>query len=151
MKMLGEEIERIKSSRGSVIPGELAFKLYDTYGLSLDIVQDVARDEGLTIDMESYEKSMSTQRNQSRESWKGSGEEKIPEVYKRLASSGCRCVFIRDQVQDLKSKVTAILVDGKEVSIAKANDPVEILLESTPFYGESGGQWEIRGCSATAV
>jgi alanyl-tRNA synthetase len=140
MKMLGEEIERIKSSRGSVIPGELAFKLYDTYGLSLDIVQDVARDEGLTIDMESYEKSMSTQRNQSRESWKGSGEEKIPEVYKRLASSGCRCVFIRDQVQDLKSKVTAILVDGKEVSIAKANDPVEILLESTPFYGESGGQ-----------
>ncbi|MBN1904073.1 MAG: alanine--tRNA ligase [Deltaproteobacteria bacterium] len=140
MKMLGDEIEKIKSSRGNVIPGELAFKLYDTYGLSLDIVQDVARDEGLTIDMESYEKSMSSQRNQSRESWKGSGEEKIPEAYKKLASDGCQCNFIRDQAEEFKSKVAAILVDGKEVSHAKVNDAVEIVLASTPFYGESGGQ-----------
>lgn len=140
MKILSDEIEKIKSGRGTVIPGELAFKLYDTYGLSLDIVQDVARDEGLTIDMESYEKSMSTQRNQSRESWKGSGEEKIPEVYKKLASCGIRCNFMRDQEQDFKSKVAAILVNGKDASEAKANDAVEILLVSTPFYGESGGQ-----------
>jgi alanyl-tRNA synthetase len=140
MKMLGDEIEKIKSNKGSIIPGELAFKLYDTYGLSLDIVQDVARDEGLTIDMASYEKSMSSQRNQSRESWKGSGEEKIPEVYKKLTSDGLKCEFIRDRKQDIKSKITAILRDGKEVSEANVNDTIEIILECTPFYGESGGQ-----------
>ncbi len=139
MKILGDEIEKLKSDRRTIIPGDLAFKLYDTYGLSLDIVQDVARDEGLTIDLDSYEKSMSSQRNQSRESWKGSGEEKIPEAYKKL-SNDLKCNFIRNTAQDIKSKVSAILINGTESTEARANDPVEIILESTPFYGESGGQ-----------
>ncbi|NLA74946.1 MAG: alanine--tRNA ligase [Deltaproteobacteria bacterium] len=145
MKILGDEVEKIKADRGTVIPGELAFKLYDTYGLSLDIVQDVARDEGLVIDMASYERSMSSQRNQSRESWKGSGEEKMPEAYKRLGISCVRCTFVRDQAGDFSSKVTAILVNGQESPGANAGDTVEIVLEATPFYGESGGQTGDKG------
>ena len=140
MKMLGDEIEKIKADKGTVISGDLAFKLYDTYGLSLDIVEDVARDEGLTIDMESYEKSMSSQRSQSRDNWKGSGEEKIPEAYKKLTADGIKSDFIREKSDEFKSKITAILIDGKNVKEAKENDAVEVILESTPFYGESGGQ-----------
>lgn len=140
MKILNDEIKKIKSANGNSIPGELAFKLYDTYGLAVDIVEDVARDEGLKVDMEAYEKSMSSQRNQSRESWKGSGEEKIPEIYKALESKGITSDFVRHRTSGIKSTVRAILKDGLETEQAKEKDEVEVILDSTPFYGESGGQ-----------
>lgn len=139
MKILSDEIEEIKADNKKVIPGELAFKLYDTYGLSVDIVEDVARDEGLEIDMDTYEKAMSSQRNQSRESWKGSGEEKIPEAYKKLTSNGLTSSFVRHKTR-ITAKVLAILKDGKETSHAAENDETEVILDATPFYGESGGQ-----------
>lgn len=140
MKMLNDEIKKIKSNNGSIISGELAFKLYDTYGLSIDIVEDVARDEGLKVEMDTYEELMSSQRSQSRESWKGSGEEKIPRVYKKLIADGTRSDFIRDQAGNIEVKVSAILKEGKEEPRVNENDEVEVILESTPFYGESGGQ-----------
>jgi alanyl-tRNA synthetase len=139
MKILNDEIEEIKADNKKVIPGELAFKLYDTYGLSIDIVEDVARDEGLEIDMQTYEKAMSSQRNQSRESWKGSGEEKIPEAYKKLTSNGLTSNFVRHETR-ITANVLAILKNGKETSKAAENDEVEVVLDATPFYGESGGQ-----------
>ena len=140
MKILNDEIEKIKSDNGIIIQGELAFKLYDTYGLAVDIVEDVARDEGLKVDMETYEKSMSSQRNQSRESWKGSGEEKIPEIYKTLESRGITSDFIRNETSAIKSTVTAIIKDGLETGLAEEKDELEIILDFTPFYGKSGGQ-----------
>ena len=145
MKILNDEIDRIKQDKGKIIPGELAFKLYDTYGLSVDIVEDVARDEGLQVDVNAYEKSMSSQRNQSRESWRGSGEEKIPEVYKKLVSDGITTEFVRNNTVVKKSNVLAILKDGHETPRAGRNDVVEIVLGSTPFYGESGGQVGDKG------
>ena len=145
MKILNDEIEKIKADRGNVIPGDLAFKLYDTYGLSVDIVQDVARDEGLKIDMETYEKSMSSQKSQSRDSWKGSGEEKIPEVYKKLVSDGLKTDFIRHQTGSMKSKISAILRERQVVPKAFEGEEIEIILDSTPFYGESGGQVGDKG------
>ena len=150
MKMLNDEIEKIKADKGTVIPGELAFKLYDTYGLSVDIVEDVARDEGLRIDMEAYETSMSSQRNQSRESWKGSGEEKIPEIYKKLTSDGVSSTFTRHHDGDCRSRVASILKDGKVIPEAGEGDDVEIILDSTPFYGESGGQVGDKGRMSSA-
>lgn len=140
MKILNDEIEKIKSGNGKIIPGELAFKLYDTYGLSVDIVEDVARDEGLKIDMDSYETSMSSQRSQSRESWKGSGEEKIPEIYKKLISDGIKSTFLRLDTGEEKSKILALLKDGKEIKKADEGNEIEVILNTTPFYGESGGQ-----------
>ncbi len=148
MKILNDEIDRIKQDKGKIIPGELAFKLYDTYGLSVDIVEDVARDEGLQVDVNAYEKSMSSQRNQSRESWRGSGEEKIPEVYKKLVSDGITTEFVRSDTVVNKSNVLAILKDGHEIPRAGQNDEVEIVLGFTPFYGESGGQVGDKGMLA---
>ena len=96
--------------------------------MSVDIVEDVARDEGLKIDMNAYKNSMSSQRNQSRESWKGSGEEKIPEVYKKLVSEGVVSSFIRNPTGDLKSRVTAILNKGDVTPEAGEGNEVDSLL-----------------------
>ncbi|MDP6180332.1 MAG: alanine--tRNA ligase-related protein, partial [Desulfatiglandales bacterium] len=122
------------------IPGELAFKLYDTYGLSVDIVADVAKESDLNIDMTAYERAMDGQRAKSQESWKGSGEEEMPEAYRKLIAKGLSSQFLGYETLSSGSKVMALLVAGKELSSAQAGDEVEILLDRTPFYGEAGGQ-----------
>jgi alanyl-tRNA synthetase len=139
MKVLEEALEKIKSENKQVIEGELAFKLYDTYGLSLDIVQDVAREEGLTIDLDGYQRAMARQRTKSQESWKGSGEEEIPAAVRTVMGRGIASRFVGyDRTRD-KSKVLAVLVGGVE-SRASAGDIAEVVLEQTPFYARSGGQ-----------
>ena len=140
MKILGEEVEKIKGRGKDTIPGSLAFKLYDTYGLSLDIVGDVAREEGLKVDSVGYEQSMAKQRTQSQESWKGSGEEAVPEAYRRLTSGGLSTRFLGYETVHSESKVTALLKGGKEVSSIGTGEEVEVILDQTPFYGEAGGQ-----------
>ncbi|MCP4669420.1 MAG: alanine--tRNA ligase, partial [Deltaproteobacteria bacterium] len=94
MKVLNEEINKLKADGADTIPGHMAFKLYDTYGLSLDIVEDVARDEDLKIDMAGYKNAMDKQKNQSRESWKGSGEEELPEAHRGLLAGGLVTEFL---------------------------------------------------------
>jgi alanyl-tRNA synthetase len=123
----------------------LVFKLYDTYGLSSDIVQDVAREEGMKIDLNGYERAMATQRAQSQESWKGSGEEEIPDAYRKLMTGGHAIRFLGYETLHIASKVIALVADGKEISSAHANQDVEVVLDQTPFYGEAGGQVGDRG------
>ncbi|MBW1798232.1 MAG: alanine--tRNA ligase, partial [Deltaproteobacteria bacterium] len=122
------------------IPGDMAFKLYDTYGLSVDIVEDVARDENLRVDMEGFDQAMSKQKTQSQESWKGSGEEDIPEAFRGLMARGISSRFLGYETLDSKAKVTAVLVDGKETRITEKGARAEVVLDQTPFYGEAGGQ-----------
>ena len=140
MKVLDEEIDKLKAQGSDSIPGEVAFKLYDTYGLSLDIVEDVARDENLHVEMDGYEKAMSRQRIMSQESWKGSGEQEIPEAYRRLLARGVNSRFLGYNTLVSKAKITALLVDGKETASARAGSQAEVFLDQTPFYGEAGGQ-----------
>ncbi|RJR19673.1 MAG: alanine--tRNA ligase [Desulfobacteraceae bacterium] len=140
LKVLDEAIGKIKSDGKTVLPGELAFKLYDTYGLSLDIVQDVARDEGFTVDLDGYEKSMSRQRTQSQESWKGSGEEEIPAVFRSLMGKGLSSRFNGYASTFSNTKVTAVLVKRRESDSCQQGEEAEIILDETPFYARSGGQ-----------
>jgi alanyl-tRNA synthetase len=140
MRILQDHIEELKGKKEIIIPGAVAFKLYDTYGLSPDIVQDVAREEGLKVDLEGFDRAMARQRSLSQESWKGSGEEEIPDVYRALANRGLTCEFIGYEALTGTAKVTSLLMEGKEVSSAKAGDRVEVVLDRTPFYGEAGGQ-----------
>jgi alanyl-tRNA synthetase len=149
MKVLEEEVVKLKERGKDTIPGNLAFKLYDTYGLSVDIVQDVAREEELKVDLAGYEKAMERQRTQSQESWKGSGEEAVPEAYRKLSTNGLTTQFLGHQTLYSESKVLAILKGGKEASSAGTRDEAEIILDRTPFYGEAGGQvgdtgWLVR-------
>jgi alanyl-tRNA synthetase len=140
MRVLEESLEGLKEKREDTIPGDLAFKLYDTYGLSLDIVEDVAREEGLKIDTVGYKEAMAGQRSQSQESWKGSGEEGIPEAFRKLTAKGISSRFVGYEDLSVKSKIVALVKGEKEVSFAQAGDEVEVVLEQTPFYGEAGGQ-----------
>lgn len=139
MKVLEEALEKIRSQKKQAIEGELAFKLYDTYGLSLDIVQDIAREEGLTVDVDGYQRAMARQRTKSQESWRGSGEEEIPAPLRTVMGRGIASRFVGyDRTRD-RSKVLAVLVGGVE-SRASAGDSAEVVLEQTPFYARSGGQ-----------
>ena len=140
MKILREEIDKLRADNEKVIPGALAFKLYDTYGLSVDILQDVARDEGLKIDREGYDEAMGRQKSQSQESWKGSGEEAIPEAYRGLGARGVTTKFLGYETLKSMSEVVSIIKGGQETSRADEGDEVDVILDRSPFYGESGGQ-----------
>jgi len=141
MGLLNEEIERLKARGGDTISGEVVFKLYDTYGLSVDIVQDVARDENLGVDLQGYEEAMGRQRRLSQESWKGSGEDEIPEVYRKLLAEGSTSRFVGYETLVARARVLSLVVRGRETHCIKAGvDQVEVLLERTPFYGQAGGQ-----------
>ncbi|MFH1481757.1 MAG: alanine--tRNA ligase [Pseudomonadota bacterium] len=146
MKVLQDNLDQLRARGSDTIQGDLAFKLYDTYGLSVDILEDVAREEGLKIDMNAYNQAMADRRARSQQSWKGSGEEEVPETYRRLISKGFPSLFLGYEKTASEAKITAILVAGKEVYSAHEGDEVEVLLDRTPFYGESGGQVGDVGC-----
>ena len=141
MKVLNEEIGNLKEKGADTIPGDVAFRLYDTYGLSVDMVEDVARDEAMAVDMDGYHRSMSKQRQLSQESWKGSGEEKIPEVFRELSVRGIATRFSGYESLESEAKVIALIVGGEETGPIDAGaGEAEIVLDQTPFYAESGGQ-----------
>jgi alanyl-tRNA synthetase len=140
MKVLDEEIDKLRAKGLETIPGEVAFKLYDTYGLSLDIVEDVARDEHLTVDRDGYRRSMSRQRTLSQESWKGSGEAEIPEVFRGLLARGLATRFVGYDLLECEPVIIAAVAGGKEVRSITAGEEAEVVLDQTPFYAESGGQ-----------
>ncbi|MBW1785762.1 MAG: alanine--tRNA ligase [Deltaproteobacteria bacterium] len=145
MRVLNEEIEALRVRNEHTIPGEVAFKLYDTFGLSLDIVEDVARDENLQVDRDGYENAMSRQRTMSQESWAGSGEEEIPEAVRDLLAQGLASRFIGYDTLSASAGVTALVVDGKRTETIEAGAEVDVILDQTPFYGEAGGQVGDRG------
>jgi alanyl-tRNA synthetase len=140
LRILNEEVERLRKEEANIIPGEVLFKLYDTYGFPTDLTADIVESEGFTIDEDGFEICMNEQRKKAREHWKGSGEETIEGVYRELANLGNKVNFTGYHELESTSRVTAILHDGEQVSQAVAGEQVEILTESTPFYGESGGQ-----------
>jgi len=105
----------------------------------------VAREEGLRVDLAGYDEAMNRQRTLSQESWKGSGEEEIPEVYQKLSNQGLTSAFLGYETLVSDSTVVAILKGGKEVRSAAAGEEVEVVLDRTPFYGEAGGQVGDKG------
>jgi len=140
MRVLEEEIAGLKEKRRDVIPGEVAFKLYDTYGLSLDILEDVARDEHLNVDRDGYQRSMARQRALSQESWKGSGEAEIPEVFRGLMARGLVTRFVGYDTMESEPAIIALVAAESEVPTITAGEEAEVILNQTPFYAESGGQ-----------
>jgi len=141
LRILQEEVAVLKESGGEVIPGDIVFKLYDTFGFPTDLTADIVRKDSLALDMEGFEKAMAAQREKARESWKGSGQEAISEVYHRLSMDGIATEFIGyEGVMEGISKVTALLKDGQPVEEIGEGEEGEVIVEQTPFYGEIGGQ-----------
>ncbi len=140
MKVLKEEVARLKEKEETVIPGDVVFKLYDTYGLAVDLVEDVARDENLEVDFAGFEESMSRQRSLSQESWKGSGEASVPKVFRDLLNRGLESRFKGYETLETESEILSLIADQQEVGNLQKGNKAEIVLAKTPFYAESGGQ-----------
>ncbi len=141
LRILGEEVALLKKEERQVIPGEVVFKLYDTFGFPVDLTADIVRKDGLTLDMEGFEAAMEAQREKARESWKGSGEQAVADSYKKLSVRGIATEFIGYHgVTEATARVTAILKKDKEVEELAAGENGEIFVDETPFYGEKGGQ-----------
>ena len=139
LKLLGEELDYLKTHSQKILPGEVAFKLYDTYGFPLDLVQDTLREEGLVLDLEGFEAHMRAQREASRQSWKGGPGEELPPVYQELAEWPATQFLGYDALEG-DSDILALIVESGHNAQAEAGEEVEVVTRATPFYGESGGQ-----------
>ncbi len=140
LRILEEEVEALKKKGMSVIPGEVVFRLYDTYGFPVDLTADIVEGQDFTLDEEGFEVCMEKQRRQARESWKGSGEEAVNAIYRQLGEQGLESLFIGYDELESSGEILALIKDGRIVDSADEGDEVEIVLDRTPFYGESGGQ-----------
>jgi alanyl-tRNA synthetase len=145
LRLWAEERHNLKKEGRNLIPGELIFKLYDTYGFPVDLIEEIARDEGFAIDRKGFQEAMAAQRARARESWKGFGEEGLKEAYRNLAAQNLKTEFLGYERLEAEGKLLKILKGDEEVQVALPGEEVEIITDRTPFYGESGGQEGDRG------
>jgi alanyl-tRNA synthetase len=141
LRILQEETAALKKAGQSVLPGALVFKLYDTFGFPTDLTADIVKKGNFTLDAAGFETEMEKQKERARGAWKGSGEEAVAECYLKAASSGILSEFCGyEGVIKTQSLITAIFIDGKPVERATDGQKADVVLDTTPFYGESGGQ-----------
>jgi alanyl-tRNA synthetase len=138
LALLEEEVRTLKA--GAALPGEVAFKLSDTYGFPLDLTQDILRGQGLEVDVAAYDAALERQRELGRESWAGSGESASDDLWLALKGRIGATEFLGYKADDGKAKLVAIVADGGERDALAAPAQAELLFDRTPFYAESGGQ-----------
>jgi alanyl-tRNA synthetase len=139
LRMVEEEFSRM-SGGGKVFPGEVAFKLYDTYGFPADLTADLCRERGVALDSAGFEKEMEKQRVQSRVSWKGGEIGTQDAVAGELSRVGISVDFVGYERMASDARVVAVFRQGARVASAASGEEVELVTDVTPFYGESGGQ-----------
>jgi len=125
---------------GAELPGEVAFKLYDTYGFPLDLTEDALRELGRKVDHAGYQAAMARQRAAARAHWAGSGDQVTERIWFEIHERAGATEFLGYEVDTAEAKVVALVVDGGEVAEAGHGQDVAVVVNQTPFYGESGGQ-----------
>ncbi len=125
---------------GAVFPGDVAFKLYDTYGFPLDLTEDALRAREITVDTGAFNAAMEKQKDDARKAWKGSGDTATETVWFELRDKAGASEFLGYDTESAEGVVTALVRDGKPVKSLKAGDEAQVVVNQTPFYGESGGQ-----------
>jgi alanyl-tRNA synthetase len=152
LHLLTEEMDKLKQSKGKTISGAVAFKLYDTFGFPLDIVNDVAEKQGLNIDEAGFKKLMDEQRQRSKSNWKGSGETDPAERFAMLLEEGLHSEFTGYTALETQSRIIALLDEqGGRVSSLPKGAKGWLACGKTPFYGTSGGQTGDTGEIKTAL
>jgi alanyl-tRNA synthetase len=139
LKIMDGVIEGLKKHGNKIIPGYELFKLYDTFGFPLDLARDIAMDNHMLVDEEGFNREMENQRERARASWVGE-EEAISSIYRELNAEIGDTIFVGYETLEAKSTVKSILKKDRMAVEAHEREKVEILLDTTPFYGESGGQ-----------
>ena len=138
LRLLDEEAGSL--GEGDSLPGETAFKLYDTYGFPYDLTEDALRSRGVGVDREGFDAAMAQQKAAARAAWKGSGASADGEHWFDIAEREGATEFTGYTSTEGEGRVVALIVDGKEVDRADSGQDVTVLTNQTPFYGESGGQ-----------
>ncbi|WP_432450191.1 alanine--tRNA ligase [Aliiroseovarius marinus] len=138
LKLLDDEVSGL--AEGADLPGETAFKLYDTYGFPLDLTQDALREKGHGVDQPGFDAAMEEQKARARAAWSGSGEAADATIWFDMAEEHGVTEFLGYDTEHAEGQVLALVQDGKPVDSAKAGDEVQIVVNQTPFYAESGGQ-----------
>ena len=138
LHILDSETNSLKS--GDQLNGEVAFKLYDTYGFPLDLTQDALRSRDISVDTDAFNAAMERQRAEARAAWSGSGEAATEEVWFKIRDEHGATEFLGYTKEIAEGVVTALIKDGEVVDTVSAGNDVQIIVSQTPFYGESGGQ-----------
>ncbi|MEF2072298.1 alanine--tRNA ligase [Consotaella aegiceratis] len=138
LALLAEETRSM--SKGDLLSGVTAFKLYDTYGFPLDLTQDALRQRGIAVDLAGFQDAMERQRAEARKSWAGSGEAAAESVWFAIRERVGPTEFLGYDTERAEGVVVAVVKDGAECFSAEAGDEISLVLNQTPFYAESGGQ-----------
>ncbi|MFA6279815.1 MAG: alanine--tRNA ligase [Bdellovibrionales bacterium] len=138
LKLLDEESAPL--GKGDALPGAVAFKLYDTFGFPLDLTQDVLRGRGQSVDTAGFDAAMAKQKAEARKSWTGSGDASVSKIWFELADELGGTDFLGYSTEAAEGQITAIVRGGARTADAPAGSDVQIIVNQTPFYGESGGQ-----------
>jgi len=148
LRLLEEETDQL--GEGGALDGEVAFKLYDTYGFPLDLTQDILRGQGRSVDTAGFDKSMEAQRTAARGAWRGSGEAADEAVWFEFREEVGGSEFLGYDTEVAEGQIVALVVDGASVTSADAGAEVNVVVNQTPFYAESGGQIGDTGVMFTA-
>lgn len=138
IRLLDEQTEHL--SKGDCLSGEVAFRLYDTYGFPLDLTQDALRSKGIKVDIEGFDAAMERQKQAARKAWAGSGDTATEKIWFSLYDKFGATEFLGYTNDMAEGQVQAVIQDGKEVSEATAGSEVMLVVNQTPFYAECGGQ-----------
>jgi alanyl-tRNA synthetase len=136
IKILNEEIKKVKK----ILPGEIAFKLYDTYGFPLDLTEDILKNKSLKIDVNKFDILMKKSKELAKKNWKGSGDSSLDKIWFGIRDRLGATDFLGYATDKAEGVITLILKENKEVTELQENDEGIIITNQTPFYGESGGQ-----------
>lgn len=148
LKLLDEEAKDLSS--GGQLSGDVAFKLYDTYGFPLDLTQDALRPRGIDVDTNAFASAMERQKEEARKSWAGSGDAATDKVWFDLRDSAGASDFLGYATETAQGKIVAIVAEGLPQQTVKTGQEIALLANQTPFYGESGGQVGDTGTIVTA-
>jgi len=138
LKLLDDELEGMEE--GANLPGEAAFKLYDTFGFPLDLTQDALREKGRGVDTDGFDAAMAEQKAKARAAWSGTGETADATIWFDVVDANGATDFLGYDTEKAEGQVLAIVQKGKGVTSASEGQDVQIALNQTPFYAESGGQ-----------
>ncbi len=147
LKILNDEIESIKNNE---LNGEIAFKLYDTFGFPLDLTQDFLKTKNISVNVKEFDASMNAQKKDAKASWKGSGDQGTDKMWYELSKTIDQTIFEGYEKTSLKSDILKIIHGSKEIlECEKSDDQVFIITKNTPFYAETGGQIGDKGLFKT--
>ncbi len=145
LKILQEELERLEREKERTLSGEVAFRLYDTFGFPLDLTAEILQEKGMVLDEARFRAQMEEQRQKSKQASLGIGEGRVKEVYRRLTHEGVKTIFSGYEEIHSESKILRLIRNDEIVSSAMEGEEIELITERTPFYGEAGGQVGDRG------